>query len=333
MELPRMHLGLLLPNQGVVFGATTVPELLEMAETADTSGVFAAVFVGDNLLAKPRLESVTLLSALAARTRRVRLGTACMASFPLRHPVLLAAQWAALDNISEGRTVLVACIGGGGSGGQLAGDFDREYRAFGIDPKERPGRLEEGIEVLRRVWTHTPASFHGRYFHFEQIAVRPRPLQQPCPPIWIANNPHIFGARPDVVRRTIERVARLGDGWMTTMATPEQFRESWEAIRAAARLGGRDAGRLESSLYYNVNVADDRQTAYLETKRFLDEYYGADFPEARISVWSAYGPPADCAVKIRAFAAAGVQTLNVRFTSYDQRAQLRRFLRDVVPLL
>ncbi len=91
-----MKLGLLLPNQGVVFGATTVPELLELAERAEGSGKFESLWVGDNLLAKPRLESVTLLSAFAVRTKTCRLGTACMANFPLRHPVVLAAHvWTA----------------------------------------------------------------------------------------------------------------------------------------------------------------------------------------------------------------------------------------------
>ncbi|MBI4590827.1 MAG: LLM class flavin-dependent oxidoreductase [Candidatus Rokubacteria bacterium] len=331
MDSSRMRFGLLLPNQGVVFGATTVPELLDMARTAETSGVFDTVFVGDSLLAKPRLESVAVLSAVAAVTRRVRLGTACMASFPLRHPIVLAAQWSALDSLSHGRTVLVVCIGGGGSGGQVAGDFDREYQAFGIDPSERAGRLEEGIEVLRTLWTQDPATHHGRFFTFDGISVRPRPVQRPCPPIWIANNPHVFGARPDVVRRTVERVGRLADGWMTVMATPGQFRDSWEAIRTAARANGRDPDRMESSLYYNVNVAENRREAFAETKRFLDQYYSTDFSEQRIEGWTAYGPPSECAAKIREYASVGVQTLNIRFTSYDQGAQLRRFLADVVP--
>ena len=143
-----MKLGLLLPNQGVVFGATTVPELLELAEQAEGSGLFKSLWVGDNLLAKPRLESVTLLSALAVRTKTCRLGTACMASFPLRHPVVLAAQWSALDCLAEGRTVLTACIGGGPAKGNIAGDFRSEYDAMQVDPTERVARMEEGIEVL-----------------------------------------------------------------------------------------------------------------------------------------------------------------------------------------
>ena len=143
-----MKFGLLLPNLGVVFGATTVPELLELAEQAEDSGIFKSLWVGDNLLAKPRLESVTLLSALAVRTMTCRLGTACMASFPLRHPVVLAAQWSALDCLAEGRTVLTACIGGGPAKGNIAGDFRSEYDAMQVDPTQRVARMEEGLSLI-----------------------------------------------------------------------------------------------------------------------------------------------------------------------------------------
>src|ERR1700682_3498849 len=90
----RMRIGLTLPNRGILFGATTVDTMLQLAEDADRSGLFDAVWVGDRLLGKPRLESITLLAAVAGRTKKVRLSTACMASFPLRDPVLLAYQWA-----------------------------------------------------------------------------------------------------------------------------------------------------------------------------------------------------------------------------------------------
>jgi alkanesulfonate monooxygenase SsuD/methylene tetrahydromethanopterin reductase-like flavin-dependent oxidoreductase (luciferase family) len=326
-----MRLGLLLPNQGVVFGAVTVPELMEMAAEADASGVFDALFVGDNLLAKPRLESVTLLSALAGRTRRVRLGTACMASFPLRNPIVLAAQWAALDNLSEGRSLLVTCIGGGG-GHSVVGGFANEYRAFAIPTGERVGRLIEGMEVLRTLWSNDPATHHGTYFNFDEIAVRPHPVQQPCPPIWIANNPHAFQAKASVFKRATERVGRLADGWMTTMATPEQFRTGWRAVQDAAAAHGRDPATLESCLYYNVHVGEP-EAAFQETKRFLDQYYTADFDRDFIEMWSALGSPEACAEKIHEFREAGVQLLSVRFTAFDQITQLRLFIKEVVPLL
>src|SRR3712207_603212 len=106
-----MKFGLTLPNRGVLLGATTPEQLLRLAERADQSEQFQSVWVGDSLLGKPRLEAVALLAGIAARTKRVRLGPACMASFPLRDPVLLAYQWASLDQLAGGRTVLIACTG------------------------------------------------------------------------------------------------------------------------------------------------------------------------------------------------------------------------------
>lgn len=335
MSNAPMKLALLLPNQGVVFGATTARELIEMAEVADASEVIDAVFVGDNLLAKPRLESITTLSALAVRTRRLRLGVACLASFPLRNAIVLAAQWGALDNLADGRTILVACIGGGGAGGRSAsgGQFNSEYEAFGIPTGERAARLEEGIEVLRVLWTQDPATFHGRFYDFEGIAVRPPPVRKPCPPIWIANNPHVFGARPDVVRRTVERVGRLADGWMTYKPTPQAFRESWAAIGDVARARGRDPSAMESALYFNVHVGDDVEAAFAETKRFLDHYYGHDHSREDIDKWSAYGPPELCAARLHEYAEAGVGLCTIRLTAFDQMAQTRRFIEQVAPLL
>ncbi len=328
-----MKLGLLLPNQGVVFGATTVPELLELAEIAEGSGVFDSLWVGDNLLAKPRLESVTLLSALAVRTRRCLLGTACMASFPLRHPVVLAAQWGALDCLAEGRTILTACIGGGGAKGNIAGAFDSEYAAMGIDPKERVARLEEGIRVLRVLWTQDPASFKGRFFSFEGIAVRPRPVQA-CPPVWIANNPWVFSdSRPGTVNKQSDRVARLADGWMTVGATPDEFRNTWAEIKSGASAHGRDPAKLGNALYFSLNINEDRAAAYRESKRFLDEYYNSDWPEWKVNVWTGYGAPQECIARLKEFEAAGVENMIVRLSAYDQKAQLQRFIREVAPKL
>lgn len=329
--MAKMRLGLLLPNQGVVFGAVTVPELMDMAEEAEAAGVFDSLFVGDNLLAKPRLESVSLLSALSARTRRARLGTACMASFPLRNPIVLASQWAALDNLSEGRSLLVVCIGGGGSHG-IVGEFKSEYRAFGIPTGERVGRLVEGMAVLRTLWTQDPATHHGRFFNFDGIAVRPRPVQQPCPPIWIANNPQAFEAKPSVYQRAVERVGEHADGWMTTMVTPEQFNTGWRAVCDAAAANGRDPAQLESCVYHNVHIGE-REAAYLESKRFLDSYYRTDFGRDFVEMWTAHGSPEQCAEKIHAFEDAGVDTLTVRFSAYNQLEQLRRFVDQVLPLL
>ena len=104
--LTDIKYGISLSNRSVVSGGTTVSELVDMAVTAEESGCFDGVWVGDNLLSKPRFDYLVLLSAIATCTRKVKLGTICLASFPLRNPIQLAIQWASLDVLSGGRTIL-----------------------------------------------------------------------------------------------------------------------------------------------------------------------------------------------------------------------------------
>ena len=107
----KARFGLTLSNRGVLLGLTTPDEILEMAEMADSSGVFEHVWVVDQIMAKPRMESITQMAGIAARTKNVKIGPACMASFPSRHPVILAYQWASLDLLSNGRMIMGACMG------------------------------------------------------------------------------------------------------------------------------------------------------------------------------------------------------------------------------
>src|SRR5688500_7033309 len=115
-NIEPLSFGLTLANRGVLLGINSAAELLELGDRAEASGLFDSVWVGASLFAKPRLDALTLLAAIAGRTRRMRLGPACLASFPLRNPLVFAYEWASLDCISEGRTVLIVCAGGGSAG-------------------------------------------------------------------------------------------------------------------------------------------------------------------------------------------------------------------------
>ena len=156
----KVKLGLTLPNRGVVIDATTVAEMLQLAADAESSG-WDSVWVGDSIFAKPRLDAMVLMGAIAARTTRVRIGPACFASTPLRNALVLAYQWASLDFLSGGRTVFVACQGQPEPGG---GAFEKEFAHFGIEPSSRMRRMEEAIEILRltscRCRTALPPRFH-----------------------------------------------------------------------------------------------------------------------------------------------------------------------------
>ena len=326
----RVRYGLSLANRGVLFGATTVPELLTLAETADTSGFFDSVWVGDSLLAKPRLEAMVLLGALAARTRRVRLGTACMASFPLRNAIVLAAQWASRDVIAAGRMILTVCLGGAP---KRPGAFAGEYRALHIAPRSRVSRLEEGMAVLRTLWQQEPASFHGKHYDFEGISLQPKPVQQPTVPIWIASNPDPEALAPTVFTRALQRVAELADGWMATSVDAATFAHHWRQIQDLASAAGRDPANLESSIHAMVNINPDQEVALAEARRFLETYYDIHYTQPALDAWVAYGAPESVAAKILSYVREGCQTPILRFVAFDQKHQLRLFLDQVAPLL
>jgi alkanesulfonate monooxygenase SsuD/methylene tetrahydromethanopterin reductase-like flavin-dependent oxidoreductase (luciferase family) len=321
------HFGLTLPNRGVVIGATTVPEMLEMAGWAEDAG-WDSVWVGDSILAKPRLDALVLLGALAARTRRVRLGPACFASTPLRNALTLAYQWASLDLISGGRTTFVACQGQPEPGG---GAFEYEFKTFGVEPSSRMRRMEEAIEIMRLTSSRQHVDYEGQYNKFRDITILPRPVQQPIP-IWVVSNPDLKKKRN--TETGFRRVARLGDGWMTTFKPPAEVRESIKMIRGYARDAGRNLGdQFEVCIYYNINVNENRERAFEESKRFLDSYYSVDYHREFLEAWVAMGSPAQCIRKIREYIDAGATTITLRLTGYDQKHQFKRVTEEVLPSL
>jgi alkanesulfonate monooxygenase SsuD/methylene tetrahydromethanopterin reductase-like flavin-dependent oxidoreductase (luciferase family) len=313
----------------VLFGATSVEELLDLPAVAESSGAFGSVWVGDGLIAKARLESIVTLSAIAARTRTVKLGVCCMATFPLRNPVLFAIQWASLDVLSAGRSLLAVCLGATTSRSGVRPES--ELDAMGVAANERISRFVEGIEVVRKVWSGT-ASHEGKHYRFDEIDVLPKPVQDPCP-IWIASNPDPRKLSADAYERAIRRVARLADGWQSTVITPEEFGARLRDIRAAANDVGRDPDRLPSAAHLMVNLQDDRGTAREQAKRFLDSYYVMDVQPDTMDAWGAYGTPSEVADRINEYIVAGLDLPIIRFASHDQRGQLDRGISELLPQL
>jgi alkanesulfonate monooxygenase SsuD/methylene tetrahydromethanopterin reductase-like flavin-dependent oxidoreductase (luciferase family) len=325
--------GLTLSNRAVVLGRVKASDLIELSVEAEASGAFDAVWAGDSLLAKPRLESVTLLSALAGATRRVRLGVGCMATFVHRHPVMLAHEWASLDVISGGRSWLAVCLGGPD---EMSVAQALEHRVMGVKAADRVARLEEGIVILRKLFAEKNASHAGRFYQFENVTLQPQPVQQPCP-IWIASNPTGLtwkggaSAAAPAVERGLRRVARYADGWMTNKLSPDEFRQQWARVSAMALEEGRDPSKLGSALYHNIHLDDDRSRALAETKKFLDTYYTSNFSPAFVEGWTVAGSPKECVSQLRDYFDAGVGHMALRLTSWDQKGQLRRFLEEVAP--
>ena len=324
----RAKFGISLSNRAVLFDWATTDDLISAAKVAEASGYFHGVWVGDNLLSKPRLESIVTLSALAAHTSTVTLGTICLASFPLRDPILLAIQWASLDVLSGGRTILAVCNGASELDGP---QFAHELEVMGVKSNQRVGRVIEGIRILRRLWSEEQVTHQGKYFQFDDVECLPKPVQKPMP-ILIAANPKPGQADDATVDRIMRRVAKYADGWQTDATPVETFRQRFQIIQEYAHQGGRDPSKFDSCLHLMVNINNDRDEAYKEAEVFLTSYYGAGaISRERAELWLAYGPPEAVIGKIQAYIDAGCTTPVLRFVSPDLSGQLQRCIEEVLP--
>ena len=298
-----------------------------MAVQAENTGAIDAVWVGDSILSKPRLECIPLLGAIAAHTSRVKLGVACMATIAQRNPVLLALQWASLDVLSSGRTWLAACMGYPASQHPMAA---KELAVMGVESKERPGRLEEMIEALRVLWSDEHASFHGKYYSFDDVNLLPKPVQQPCP-IYIAGTPRPTQIGERGVERSLRRIARYADGWMTNQIELAMFQDYLGRLRELLVEEGRDPNEFKTVLYYGTSVNRDREQAFREAKTFLDAYYQKDFTRQGVEIWTACGPVEHCVDCVRGFINAGVDHVTIRPIGQDLNKQFRIYLEEVLP--
>jgi alkanesulfonate monooxygenase SsuD/methylene tetrahydromethanopterin reductase-like flavin-dependent oxidoreductase (luciferase family) len=326
-----MRFGITLANRGLLLGLTTVKDLLAQADAIEACPLLDSIWVGDALFVNRRLDALTLLAAIAGRTDRVRLGPACMGSFALRDPRVFAYEWASLDVLSGGRTILSVCSGGGGGPA-----WEAETASMGIPPGERRKRMLENIAALRHLWTRDDVPFEGEYLRFSGITLEPKPVQAPCP-IWLTTNAgRLANGRADAggSALALRRVGRLADGWMTHSVSPEGFHAGWETILATARDAGRDTSGFDNVLCHHINIDEDADAALADAKRYLDLYYGANYTKERLEAWLAYGSPKDCVAQLRRFVGSGCNRITFRLvTMGDPMAQFRRLTEEVLPLL
>ena len=327
--METMNFGITLSNRAVTLGLCSARDLLALADAVEACPELDSVWCGDALFVNRRLDAVTLLAAVAGRTDRVLLGPACMGSFALRNPLVFAYEWASLDVLSNGRTRLVVCAGGGG-----AAAWQAESAALGIAPRERRQRMIENIRVLRHLWTKDNEPFFGQFTSFSNVTLEPKPVQSPCP-IWLATNAERLAsgqADSGGSELALTRVGEIADGWMTHSVSPDGFSRSWDFILRVGRENGRDVSRFDNVLYHHINVNADKEEAFADSKKFLDLYYAADYTKARIESWLTYGSPRECVEHIKRFKASGCQRMTFRISTMgDAMQQLRRLVEDVLP--
>ncbi len=315
----------------------SLQDLLNLAERSEELG-FDSVWVGDSLFSKPRWEPINILSAISQRTSKVKLGTACMVS-GTRHPLYLALEWATLDALSNGRTIL-----GTGMGNPEDG-VRREYASVGLDFDKRARTFEEGLAVLRQLWTEGKTNFSGEIYQFDDIAFYSgtemgplMPVQSP-PPIWVVSNPRLtVGTKQEdkterVVSKAARRIATYGDGWMTCCRArhPDEFQAQLAQVEQAIEEAGRSRDEFVMSYQVTMNIADTRDEAQAGINAYISQYYPELSKAMDLGEWGPVGTPDDIAEWFQTFIDAGVDYFICRFGSLDQFGQVEQFARDVLP--
>jgi probable F420-dependent oxidoreductase len=244
-----MKLGFSLLNNWGIDDAQALVGLAVRAEELGFDSVWAHdhVFnvghVFDRIGGRPYYEPLTLLSFVAARTTRVRLGTSVLV-LPYHNPIRLAKTAATLDVLSGGRLIL----------GVGVGSIERETRAMGSPFAERGAVSDEAIAVMRALWTEEDPRFDGKYSSFAGMKFSPKPLQKPIP--------LVIGG---VSRAAIRRAARVGDGWHPLGLSPDDLRDGMAALREEARAQGRDASTIPVSIAMGLGAPGTRRRHALGT--------------------------------------------------------------------
>ena len=209
---------------------------------------FDSLWVWDHILlgvepSFPIIESLTLLTAIAARTRTIKLGTGILV-LPLRNPVVLAKQLSSMDQLSGGRLIM----------GMASGWYKREFDAVGVPYEKRGKIMDENLSILKRFWTEDMVKGDYSFHRIPAGVMFPKPVQKPRPPILIGG----------YVDRVLQRAAVAGDGWLTYFYRPESFAKSWAKIRDFATEGGKDP---DDAAQCRPAADPDRQVARRDRKR------------------------------------------------------------------
>lgn len=293
----------------------SIDEMRSLVERVERGG-YDSLWVGDHISFHIAiLDPFLQLAQAAVMSRKLVFGTGVYL-VPLRHPTPVAKQVATLDHLTEGRFIFGVGVGG---------EFPKEFEACSVPVAERGARLEEGLAVMRKLWSGQPASHQGRFYRFEGVSMQPPPRQAGGPPIWC-------GGRSDAALR---RIGRLTDGWMSYVITPEMFGQGLEKIAAAASAAGRVFDRGFGTAHLLFTCIDDTYEKALDAATAsLSQRYGMDFRKAA-QRYCALGPPQKIVETIVRFHEAGARHVILDFVGpYEQRdRQIERFAEEALPLL
>jgi probable F420-dependent oxidoreductase len=309
-----MEFGVNLP----IFGEDPDP-VIETAVLAENLG-FETVWMGDHIVQPIEVKSVypysshsqrgigetpaymdvfVGMTAVAMRTSRIRIGTSVLI-VPYRNPLHTAKLLATVDVFSKGRLDV-----GIGIGWQA-----EEFEALGVPFRDRGPRSDEYLRIYRKLWTEEPVSYEGRFFRFDELSFRPKPIQPLGPPIWVGGNSDA----------ALKRVAALGDYWQPVNLNFDQLASAQERLREICAVNGRQYESIRLGLNRGVLLtAEDRDLRPFDPERPFAPFIGS---------------PRQFVHECRRYADMGVVHIHCHFVARDQEGRhsmMRRFAEEVKP--
>jgi alkanesulfonate monooxygenase SsuD/methylene tetrahydromethanopterin reductase-like flavin-dependent oxidoreductase (luciferase family) len=300
----HIRVGVLLPTGKAQWGeGTDARELLDFAVRAEELG-YASIWVNDSLLS-PRIEGLSMLSALAPLTSRATLGTATLMPV-LRRPIQAAQALASIDLLSGGRLIVGV---GAGFPGRLGQPL---YELSEVPWAGRFERLDDTIRLWRHLWTTPgPSSFAGQVLHYDALPPTTQPYQPGGPPIWLG------GATPAATART----GRLYDGWLPYPPAPGAYAAGWTAVRDSAREAGRAPDILTPGLYLTVLIADSVEAGRQSLDAYTHATYGTPLEVLETIQLLVAGPREVVRERLAPYLAAGARHLVCRIGALSLQAQ------------
>jgi probable F420-dependent oxidoreductase len=285
------------------------PELLcRYAEMAEGAGL-DSIWLSDHIVTRnPTLDIACMFAMIAARTKRMKMGPSVL-TLPARNPVHVAKTYATLDYLSNGRMVMAV-----GSGSDL-----RDLAASGVPVEERGKRLDEGIAILRRLWTESHVTHNGAFYQFDDVTLEPKPLKGALD-IWI-------GGKSDAI---LKRVARLGDGWFPALTTPAEFKHDMDKLIAFGEERGRKVNPREAGVLLLTHVCEDRDTGWRTVAPFLRNL---PMRQEDLAERCLVGPAGEIIEKLSAFVEAGCTKFVLRPSCPPTEVigQIELYARQILP--
>jgi alkanesulfonate monooxygenase SsuD/methylene tetrahydromethanopterin reductase-like flavin-dependent oxidoreductase (luciferase family) len=290
------------------FVTHTHPEQVAALEALGADSLWVGGHVASD---NPTPEPMAQLARLSALAERATIGTAVLA-LPLYPPAVIAKQVADIAQFAPDRLLVGVGVGG---------EYQQEFRACQIDPRQRGARADESIPLLRAFWSGEEVCRSGRFYDVDRVRIRPTPPGGIGPPIVVA------GRKPPAMRRA----ATLGDGWLPYLYSPRRYAESVQAIEQVAAEAGRTLEQFHWMCFLFVTIADDASEAKQQALKFFGATYGQEF-DAMLDRVAAVGTPDQVTTVVQAFVDAGVRHLVFAPAQRgDELTTARRLATDVMP--